>query len=298
MRLNFNLLVRSFAVYAAILFFVGCTKDEAVKPKDDQPIGTRGLSGPGAGGSVGPKYVYGLTDQNQLQLLKLGPPIIVAQNITLSGLLRGESLRAIDFRGDGRLYGVSSGSTIYLIDVNTGVAKAVGPPFVPGIKGGLVGFDFDPSRDQIRIVTDQDQNIRVDPDSGALSASDTDINPSVYDMNAIAYGYNYATRTYPLYDIDVSRGYLTRQDPQNGGVITPVGPLNLVISGEGGFDIPRSSFSTIGTAALYGRSLISGPVSSDNLSVPAFRIWDINLQSAKTTYRGKLTRNIIGLAIP
>ncbi|HZV69628.1 MAG TPA: DUF4394 domain-containing protein [Saprospiraceae bacterium] len=297
MKRNINLLIRSMAFYAAILFFAGCTQDEGIKPKEDLGVDTRGPIGPGTGGGAGPKTVYGLTDNNQLQLLKLGPPITVVSSVTLS-VPRGDVIRAIDFRGDGGLYGVSSGSTIYLIDPATGVCKAVGGAFVPGIKGGLIGFDFDPKNDQIRIVTDLDQNIRVDPNTGALILADTDINPAVYNMNAIAYGYNYASRTYPLYDIDVSRGYLTRQDPQNGGVITPIGPLNMVISGEGGFDILRSSNSTVGTAALFGRSLLPSTGTADNLNTDAFRIWDINLQSAKTTYRGKLSRNIIGLAIP
>lgn len=298
MRHNFNLLVRGILVYAAILFFVGCSQDDGINPKDDQAIDSRGLTGP-TGGS-GPKYVYGLNDQNQLLLLKPGPPVTTVSTIQLQGITRGEFMLAIDFRPNGgALYGVSTAALIYIIDVSTGFCKPVGrAPFDPGIKGSTVGFDFDPALDQIRLVTDLDENIRIDPNTGVTISIDPDINPSYYNMNSIAYGYSSATHSFPLYDIDMARGYLLKQNPQNAGDVTPVGPLNLVISGEGGFDIVRSTNSTTGMAALYGHALFPSVTTGDNLGTDAYRLWDINLSSAKVTYRGKLPRNVIGLAIP
>ncbi|MBK9985032.1 MAG: DUF4394 domain-containing protein [Saprospiraceae bacterium] len=300
MRHDFNLLLRGMALYAAILFFAGCSQDESIKPKDDLAIGTRGLTGPGTGGGAGPKYVYGLTDQNQLMLLKPGPPVTTVSMVTLTGFTKGDRMLAIDFRpANGLMYGVSDANLIYIIDPATGTVKPISrSPFNPGIKGSTVGFDFDPKNDQIRLVTDADLNMRIDPNFGTVIIVDTDINPSFFDMNAIAYGYNFATRTYPLFDIDISRGYLTRQNPENAGAINPVGPLNMVIIGEGGFDIPGNSNSTIGLAVLTGHSLIPGNTTGDNLSNDACRLWEINLSSAKATYKGKLTRNVIGLAIP
>src|SRR5678816_1109546 len=98
-------------------------------------------------------------------------------------------------------------------------------PFEPVIKGGTVGFDFDPFVDQIRLVTDLDQNIRIDPDLGKVMSVDNDLVPAESAINSIAYSrLNTPSRTFPLYDIDVTSGKLFKQEP-NSGKLTYIGTL-------------------------------------------------------------------------
>ncbi len=301
MRHNFNLLIRGIALCSVILFYAGCSQDDSLKPQDNQSLETRGLTGPGGGAGV--KYFYGLSDQNTLYLFKPGPPVTTVSSVPIVGLGSTEHILAIDFRLNGQLYGVSDLNLIYVIDVTSGQAKVVSrAPFEPGLKGAYIGMDFDPAADKIRIVTDEDQNIVLDPDQGNVFSVDSDINPPSTNVNAIAYGWSTGfgvPRSFPLYDIDISRGWLCKQVPPYKGTIVPVASLGMVIGGEGGFDISRSNPNT-GLAALYGHSTQPGGGGGlgDNLGVDAYRVWEITLSNGKAAYRGKLPRNIIGLSIP
>lgn len=302
MRPNFNLLVRGLTLCAAFLFFMGCNQDEVVKPIDNQSLEPRGLGAGGGFGGAVVKNVYGLTDKNELLLIRTGPPATVLSTVLIAPLGDGEFILAIDYRTNGQLYGVSSFNMVYRIDPISGKAIAISRgPFEPGLKGELIGMDFDPALDQIRIVTDADQNMRLHPTQGNVVMVDKDIDPASTDVNAIAYGFNVSpgARTFPLYDIDVARGWLVRQNPANDGTISPIGSMGMVISGEGGFDISRNAPSA-GYAVLYGHTTTPLPpiLGGDNLHTDAYRIWEVNLQSGKITNKGKVPRNVIGLAIP
>jgi hypothetical protein len=62
-----------------------------------------------------------------------------------------------------------------------------GWPFTPAIDGGVVGFDINPTDDRIRLVTDNDQNLRIHPLSGQVVAIDKNLTPSQVSINSIAY---------------------------------------------------------------------------------------------------------------
>ena len=66
--------------------------------------------------------------------------------------------------------GISNVGQIYTVDTRTGVASAIGTPPLPTISA--VGFDFNPTVDRLRIVTQVGQNVRANPDTGALAATD------------------------------------------------------------------------------------------------------------------------------
>src|SRR5581483_9516239 len=91
----------------------------------------------------------------------------------------GQSLAAIDFRTEtGGLYGMvfnaaTKTGQIYTIDPTTAAATAVGNPFSTTLAGTAFGMDFDPVADQIRIVDNANENLRVNPDTGALISADT-----------------------------------------------------------------------------------------------------------------------------
>lgn len=301
MRHNFNLLIRGIALSAAFLFFAGCSEEDSIKPNDDLSIDSRASFF-----GNGTKFFLGLSDQNEILKYRLGPPALLVSTVAISGLAAGETVLAIDFRSsNGALYGVTNLNLIYIIDPASGLSKAVSrTPFEPTIKGTYVGFDIDPQTDQIRLVTDEDQNMRISPADGSVISVDLDINPVETSVHCIAYNHTPINRMYSLFDIDIARGMLMKQDPQNNGTMTPVGSLGLVTSGEAGFDIARSNGamlgggSLVGIAVLYGHSLTPSLISGDNLATDAYRVYEVNLSSGKTTYRGLLPRPVIGVAIP
>jgi hypothetical protein len=162
----------------------------------------------------------------------------------IRGLQPGEGILAIDFRpANKRLYGLGSSSRVYVIDTSTGQATPVGSgPFSPALDGTDFGFDFNPTVDRIRVVSNTGQNLRLHPDTGQVAAVDMPLNyedgtrPSVV---ASAYTNSVAGATSTvLYGIDSRRRVLVTQNPPNDGKLNAVGPLtNLDLSNIAGFDI-------------------------------------------------------------
>lgn len=290
MRLNLKLLSQGTAILTLIAFLSGCAKDENATP-ENLPIDERGITITGSSTNT---LIYGLNDLNEIVMLMSGPPANELSRVPITGLRDGDAIIAIDIRpGTKQIYGVSLSSMIYKIDPNTGVAQAVSlTPFSPSISGAMVGFDFEPKTDRIRLVTDNDQNLRISPVTGAVTNIDFPLNPALPTINSIAYSSLYSLNGSLLYDVDIAEGNLYRQNP-NTGTLTRVGSLGLKISGEGGFDISRSN---VAFAVLFASG--QGPViGGEDLSVPDFRLFKINLNNGVTTNFGKV-KNLIGLAIP
>src|SRR4030095_14815219 len=91
----------------------------------------------------------------------------------------GENVLGIDFRpATGELYGLGSTSRLYRIGIANGAAVQVGAgPFSPLLSGTDFGFDFNPQSDRIRVVSDAEQNLRLNPDNGTIAGVDTNLNP-------------------------------------------------------------------------------------------------------------------------
>jgi hypothetical protein len=151
---------------------------------------------------------------------------------------------------------VSNMSRIYVINQNTGAAHAIGTgPFTPAVQGTLVGFDFNPTVDRIRLVTSTGQNLRLNPETGTVAATDGVLNGAAgATITGSAYTNNTAgASTTVLYDLDPASDRLLRQDPPNDGTLVPVGALNLNITGEGGFDIDAKTGTALGLYAVNGK---------------------------------------------
>src|SRR4030095_15839230 len=104
----------------------------------------------------------------------------------------GENVLGIDFRpATGELYGLGSTSRLYRIDIANGAAVQVGAgPFSPLLSGTDFGFDFNPQSDRIRVVSDAEQNLRLNPDTLATFV-DAALNPAG-NVVAAAYTNNFA----------------------------------------------------------------------------------------------------------
>jgi Domain of unknown function (DUF4394)/Calx-beta domain len=110
-------------------------------------------------------------------------------SVPITGLGVGEAIDGIDRRpGTGALYGlgvVDTGPTdslrLYRIDPTTGAATPVGvAPVTAPTDGTDYGVDFNPLVDRLRVVNDGNENLRLNPNNGALAGDDpnlTDVSP-------------------------------------------------------------------------------------------------------------------------
>ncbi|MBC7919468.1 MAG: DUF4394 domain-containing protein [Ferruginibacter sp.] len=228
-----------------------------------------------------------LTDNNQLLKINAKNADKSLATVAVTGLASGEKLLGIDFRpATGQLYGVGSTSRLYVINAETGAARALGAAaFTPALAGTTVGLDFNPTVDRLRLVTDQGQNLRLNPETGGVMATDGSINGTgTFAVSAVAYTNNVAgAATTVLYDIDPSTDKLYRQDPPNNGTLVEVGALGVDVSGAAGFDIAPGEMTALAALTVGGKS----------------QLYQIDLMSGKATKLGGLGYySIIGLAIP
>jgi hypothetical protein len=193
---------------------------------------------------------------NRLERFQTATPGQRLGSVAISGLAPGEDILGIDFRpATGQLYGLGSTSRLYRINAFTGVATPVGPAFTPALDGTAFGFDFNPTVDRIRVVSNNEQNLRLHPDTGQVVLADGVINPAG-NLVGSAYTNNFAGATSTtLYGLDSGSGQLVIQSPPNAGVVTPVGALGVAFDGTTGFDIAAGS--GVAYAALFTGSLPS-----------------------------------------
>ncbi|WP_242582315.1 DUF4394 domain-containing protein [Hymenobacter telluris] len=237
--------VSKLAALAAVFFaLTGCEKE-----MDDYSQGAPGSSISSDQRDV-PFSFYALAGGSKLAFFAAGSTEQAASTVTITGLQAGETILSIDFRpATGQLYGVSSASRLYVLNPQTGAARAVGAgPFTPAVSGAIAGFDFNPTVDRIRLVTNTGQNLRLNPETGTVAAVDGSINGAAgASIAAVAYTNNVAgATTTTLYDIDVAGQKLYVQNPPNNGTLVEVGDLKLKVTGEGGFDIAPGTNTALG----------------------------------------------------
>nr|WP_314631466.1 DUF4394 domain-containing protein [uncultured Noviherbaspirillum sp.] len=225
-----------------------------------------GLLGAALSGQASAAVVYGLTSSNALVMFDSAAPGTIIGSVSVSGLSNGQVIRGIDFRpADGSLYGVSSDSRLYAINTATGAATAVGAAGQFTLDGSAFGFDFNPTVDRIRVTSNTDQNLRLNPNNGGLGATDGILAYASGDVNAganpnivgSAYtnSFNGALTT-TLYNIDSVLDVLVTQNPPNNGTLNTVGGLGFDTNDNVGFDI--IPFSNTALASLTGAGGVSG----------------------------------------
>jgi Domain of unknown function (DUF4394) len=202
---------------------------------------------------------YGVTQDNRLVTFQSDNVTNVEPSHAITGLPGGEAIVGLDVRPlNGQLYALGKTSRLYVLNPRTGAARQVGTtPFIPTLAGTNFGFDFNPTVDRIRVTSDAEQNLRLNPDDGTVAAVDTNLayapgDPgagTTPDVAASAYTNSFAGATSTtLFDIDNARHALVIQNPPNNGTLTTVGALgtnNTAVA----FDIGDSN---IGYAVLNG----------------------------------------------
>lgn len=194
-------------------------------------------------GDVTPRDMVALGRSNTLVLFNSGDPEETDER-RLRGV-RGRLL-GIDYRpADGLLYGLSSSNRLYVIDAERGRATEVSRLDVRFDGGSRSGLDFNPVVDRLRLTGTNDQNLRVNVDTGAAIVDGTlayaagDANagrdPAV---TASAYRNAFAGATVTeLYGIDAELDVLVEQNPPNDGTLVTTGALGFDVAAEAGFDI-------------------------------------------------------------
>jgi hypothetical protein len=219
--------------------------------------------------------LYAVDDGDNLIGFTSDSPETIRSTVSITGLDVGESILAIDFRpATGSLYALGSSSRLYTLNAATGAATQVGAPGgFPALSGTAFGFDVNPVADRIRVVGDADQNMRLNPSDGTLTALDVALTYSGGDPNlganpsvvASAYSNNFvAAVTTTLYGIDSSLDILVIQNPPNAGILNTVGPLGVDTSDLAGLDLSareNAAFAVLtvgGTSRLYRIDLLTG----------------------------------------
>jgi len=190
--------------------------------------------------------IYGLTSSNQIVTFDSSAPQTPILTVGITGLSPGDVPLAIDVRpATEQLYMLVNPSKLFVVDPATGVATHIGD-FGTALVGNEFGFDFNPTVDRIRVVSDSLQNLRLNPDTGQVAGVDTSLAYDAADpfagvvphVTAAAYSNNFpfATTT-TLYDIDTNLDNLVIQNPPNNGTLTTVGSLGVDASDLAGLDI-------------------------------------------------------------
>jgi hypothetical protein len=229
------------------------------------------------------------TSNNLLLFFDSGSPGTLTRNVAVTGLTGGETIIGMDYRRkDGALYAVTTNSRLYKLNETTGAATAIGSAggfTITTLSSGIVGFNFDQNEDRLRLVG-VNQNIRINPDTGTLSNTDTVQAYVVGDPNAgalnggtpIAYTNNFLGATTTVaYGIDVARNILYVLDPADQGKCHTIGALGPDPDLRDGFDISGATgvayacLSVNNVPTLYGVNLGTGvAVNFGRISTAAF----------------------------
>ncbi len=217
--------------------------------------------------------LVGLTSNSTLITFNANTPGTTSAPVPVTGLNAGDILKGIDFRpATGALYGFAQNGTtgnLYTINSVTGAATFAST-LSTSLSGTSFGIDFNPVPDRLRVVTDADQNLRINVDTGvttvdtalAYAAADANVGAN---PNVIAAGY---TNSVPgvvastqLFVIDSTLGILALQNPPNNGTLNTIGSLGTTVGVNTPFDIEGSTgfaYAVLGGNALSQINLATG----------------------------------------
>jgi Domain of unknown function (DUF4394) len=243
------------------------------------------------------RQMYAIEDDGNLVSFFEKRPEKIQMQKPITGLPLGVNLVGIDLRPkNGDLYGVGTDSRVYRINPRTAIALAVDdatgngfgdpPPAGDPLDGSDFGVDFNPVPDRIRVVSDANQNLRVNPDTGQLTASDGDLGPNDPNIVDVAYANSDFSFVQPVagtapirYVDSVSNSLLTAADP-NLPVLTQIGSLGINVRDTGGFDIAgRKDVGYLANTSPNGTS----------------RLYRVNINTGAATRVGQIGRKALGV---
>jgi hypothetical protein len=226
-------------------------------------------------------------DKNRLVVFSSDNPS-KTKTMVIRGLQPDERIVCLDVRvADGQLYAVSTKSQLYILDISGKVAQAtpIGSPFVPPLFGDSFGCDFNPTNALLRIISDANQNLTINPLNGGVTVNTNlayvDGNAGT-DPGAVCIMYNNndndPNTATTLYDIDTTTDVLVTQTPPPSGQLTAVGSLNVSTIGSliAGCDIVTTGGVNMAYAALQ--------TPEDDRS----KLYSVDLGTGATAFIGKI----------
>ncbi|RYF19723.1 MAG: DUF4394 domain-containing protein [Flavobacteriales bacterium] len=231
-----------------------------------------------------PPAAYAVDNANNFLIFNPKATTIAPISKTIAGLQTGETVLGMDMRPvNGQIYALGSTSRLYAVNASSGVFTQVGTlPFATLLAGTSFGFDFNPTVDRIRIVSNAGQNLRVDPSNGTITV-DSPLNPGTPAVSAAAYTNNFSpTTTTKLFVIDHNTDKLYSQDA-NAGTLTEVGNLNINVEASNGFDIISTPAGDTGYAILT----VNG----------ANKLYQINLTSGAATAVSDFSKTVTAFTL-
>ncbi|WP_310395507.1 DUF4394 domain-containing protein [Hymenobacter sp.] len=204
------------------------------------------------------QLAYAVTTNNNILGFDVANPSVVRTLAAITGIAAGQTLVGTDYRPNtGQLFGLGynpaagPNDRLYTIDPVTGVATAVGGADIDldlGADVNVIGLDFNPTVDRIRVVSANDRNYRLNPNTGGIAFTDLDLKytaagPAVPNSSqsptagTAAYINSFVGATATgLYVLDHALGYVSLQNPPNDGVLTTSRLLTGVNPTSGALD--------------------------------------------------------------
>ena len=231
--------------------------------------------------------VIGLVGSTRIVTFDSASPGTITSDRAITGLATGVTLTGIDLRpADNQLYSVSTTGTVYRLTLSGGnyLATSLGT-ISPSPSGASFGLDFNPVPDRLRMVSDTNQNVRINQTAtpatvtvdGTITlngSTDVDLIGSAYTNN-----FNPGAGT-TLFGIDAFTDSLVSASNPNAGTYTSVGLLGILL----------------GSTDLLGFD-ISGTTGAGFFSLNN-NFFGVNLASGSATLIGALgTQGITGITI-
>ena len=204
------------------------------------------LSASRAAAAVDEATCYANTLNDHLRQFRCINPNTASDDAAISGIGPTEDVVGIDFANRGQLYGVTRDSTgvgrVYTLSTQTASFGAatlhcvITGAVLDGMAPSSFGVDFDTHSGVLRIVSDKEQNLSVDPTAGACPASvqgalhypSRRLNPNVTAAGYDSFG--------TLFDLDTKQDLAVTQDPI-AGTLTPYLDPGFDIARPAGLDV-------------------------------------------------------------
>ena len=248
--------------------------------------------------------IYGLTTDSKLVSFSASTPATIITNVAITGVAVGQTLVGMDVRpATGELFALGYNATndsvtTYVINPTTAVATAKATTIKLTGLGSSIGFDFNPTVDRIRVVGKTGKNYRLNPNNGALAATDSTLRYAATDANtgktpgatAAAYTNSYiGTTGTQLYVYDETQKVIAFQNPPNDGILNTQPALGgvsalAIISDMDIYTNPNSpTFASTAYAAVRTGALDS--------------LYSLNITTGLLTNIGALGAAVVDIAV-